>query len=754
MTGVHRTCHLPPATCHCSERSIARLTVAVLLLCLATETDGFASDDTPTYIKYAPIEFTFFTGLTNPGTGQPFTETDASPNNPWLDYRLDVELTDPAMTTYHVAGFYAGNGADAKYGPVGSTGSVWKARFAAFGNNAAGTWSYTAKLRYGAGVNIDPPLPLSGMEVWPLGGSGGTGTFNVVNPSAIEPEFLRLGFLRANGVDRYLQHDASPAQYFLKTGSGGPENFLGYHEFTGYAQQGMALCGSCSDCSGSNNVPPSGHIFAMHVADWLIGDASWGGPAVRKGKGIVGALNYLSSKGINSIFFMPMNLGGDGRDVFPFVTLGNNICSPSPADLVFHYSVARMAEWNVVFEHAMRKSILLEFVLAEREWGNIHWLGGSVAAGGVAMSPERKLFLKQMVAMFGHNPAIKWNLCEENVLYSAGNSPGQFNEVELEALAGWIRAWDRYQHPIGVHLDANTILTYKVMLDQNRAGWLDSTSLQVHGESSAMTGKTQSTHYGYVPLQARLLVDGHANSTRSVVVDVDENGSGGYGAAPDMHPLMTPAWEADATDRRRRVLYDVLFAGANLSWYYGYHLPQHGGGDIALENFRTRDFLFGYTGWARKIMLYPDTNGNTTSYVSMRAWDSILTPGCGTAPSAWDLRIAPITGEGFGPTLDGLDIDACDPEFGRPRVFAMQDGRVLVHYPSSTYGYGTLDLTLARSPGATYTYTSIWYSPTTGNFVPPRTLISSGYSSHVPPAPVWGAMQPSEDVVYLIEVNQ
>jgi hypothetical protein len=663
------------------------------------------------------------------------------------------------MTQYHVAGFYAGDGVDVRDHPVGTTGSTWKARFAAFGPNAAsgsGIWTYTAILSQGADVNIDAPMPLTGTPVWPPSGSGlGSGTFKIVNPSAIEPPFLRYGFLRANGVDPYFQHDSSEEQYFLKTGSGGPENFLAYYEFTGTANHGVGQCG-CSDCTGNTQTPIGGHVYNNHFPDWTSGDPTWAGIGVEKGKNIIGALNYLSSLDINSIFFMPMNLAGDGRDVFPFVTLGTNMCTPVPADLVFHYSVPRMAEWNLVFEHAMRKSILLEFVLAEREIGNIDWLGGSADTGGVALSRERKLYLKQMVAMFGHNPAVKWNLCEENDLISAGTTGGQFDEVELEALANWIRSWDIYEHPIGVHTVANSIQQYRVMLDQNRATWLDVTSLQVHGENNNNNppGATESTFYGYAPQQARILVETHPNSTHAVVVDVDENGSGGRGAAPEAVAMQFPSWEADATDRRRRILYDVLFAGANLSWYYGYHDVSVGGGDISLEDFSTRTDLFRYTKFARQIMLYPDVGGSTATFVGMHAWDDLVS-GCSGLPPGADLLTAPVMGGGFGSGSQGLDMGACSGEFGRPRVFAKENVRILVHYPDITQGFGTIDLSFGGPPSADFSASSVWFDPRDGSFVPPRTLIQTNFSLHTPPAPQWPTTAtPSDDLVYFIEVHQ
>ena len=43
------------------------------------------------------------------------------------------------------------------------------------------------------------------------------------------------------------------------------------------------------------------HHYQPHVEDWRPGDPTWEGG---KGKGIIGALNYLASKGMNSVYFL------------------------------------------------------------------------------------------------------------------------------------------------------------------------------------------------------------------------------------------------------------------------------------------------------------------------------------------------------------------------------------------------------------------------------------------------------------------
>ena len=55
------------------------------------------------------------------------------------------------------------------------------------------------------------------------------------------------------------------------------------------------------------------HKYEPHIADWLEGNPTWQNG---KGKGIIGAANYLHSAGVNSVYMLTMNIMGDGNDVW------------------------------------------------------------------------------------------------------------------------------------------------------------------------------------------------------------------------------------------------------------------------------------------------------------------------------------------------------------------------------------------------------------------------------------------------------
>src|SRR6185295_5453945 len=82
--------------------------------------------------------------------------------------------------------------------------------------------------------------------------------------------------------------------YFIKAGSNIPETFLEYNDFDG---------------------TPQNLDYSNHVTDWRTGDPTWMGG---KGKGIIGALNYLSGLGVNGMYFLTMNAYGDGKKAYPW----------------------------------------------------------------------------------------------------------------------------------------------------------------------------------------------------------------------------------------------------------------------------------------------------------------------------------------------------------------------------------------------------------------------------------------------------
>src|SRR5690606_3607719 len=96
------------------------------------------------------------------------------------------------------------------------------------------------------------------------------------------------------------------------------------------------------------------HRYASHAKDWRSGDPTWKGG---KGRAIIGAVNYLAAKKMNSLYFLTMNVAGDGDDVFPWTAKSER----------YRYDVSKLAQWEVVFEHMEELGIHLHMVTQEQE---------------------------------------------------------------------------------------------------------------------------------------------------------------------------------------------------------------------------------------------------------------------------------------------------------------------------------------------------------------------------------------------------
>ncbi|MEO0421580.1 MAG: DUF5060 domain-containing protein [Pseudomonadota bacterium] len=487
--------------------------VALVLLSLGTGL-AHAAQISGSLITWHPLTVDF--------VGPEANERDDAPN-PFLDYRLTVEWTGPDGQLISVPGFFAGDGSG------GATGDVWRVRFAP---EAPGTWQYTARFRSGEEVAISLD-PQAGEATGPDGETGS------VDIAPIDPDasgFLPWGRLEYVG-EHYPKFRDGP--YWLKGGVDSPENFLGYAGFHNTEDQGGINSGFL-------------HEYAPHRQDFSPGDPEFfNEQSGVDSEGIIGALNYLASAKVNSIYFLPMNLGGDGQETYPFV---------GPADDRFdktHYDIRKLYEWNLVLNHAQEQGISPHFVLAETESPNEQWLDDGT------LGVERKLYYRELIARFAYLLTGKWNLSEEN----------DYNVSALREFADYLRALDWSGKHIAVHTKPNNFRDYDEIVGEDR---FDATSIQ------------------YAPDQAGDHVETWRQNSAAVgrpwILDMDENNPAGSGLNDE-----------NAEDLRKRVLYDVYFSGGAIEWYFGYHdLPL--GGDMRTEDFRTRAEMYDYMWYARRFL--------------------------------------------------------------------------------------------------------------------------------------------------------
>lgn len=461
--------------------------------------------------KWQPLNIDF--------QGPLLDESSESPN-PFLDYRLTVTFTSPSGRSTQVPGFFAGDGNG------GGRGQVWRARFAA---DEVGRWSYRAELRSGREVAIsldNNPGSQAGLE-------GASGQFDIQSISSNAQGFLKLGRLEYVGK-HYMKFRDGP--YWIKGGTDSPENLLGFAGIDGTVDQGGNESGFL-------------HNFNEHRSDWNTGDPLFSNSSSGvDSRGLIGALNYLGEQGVNSVYFLPMNLGGDGQETYPFTG-----ASRSRFDNT-HYDISKLYQWNEVLAHAQKQGVALNIVLSETEPANEQWLDNG------ALGVERKLFFRELIARFGYLLAVKWNLGEEN----------DYPLVELQKHAVYIQALDWSDKPIAVHTHINQFFRYGELVGDNR---FSASSIQ------------------YDPQFAGQFVEqwraNSANAGHPWVLDMDEN-TNGLGSEGE-------------NERRKEILYDVFFSGGNIEWYFGSQ-PLPLGGDTTAGNFRLREAMWRQMRIAREMM--------------------------------------------------------------------------------------------------------------------------------------------------------
>ncbi|MDF1823555.1 MAG: DUF5060 domain-containing protein [Verrucomicrobiales bacterium] len=461
-------------------------------------------------------------------------ETDTDPN-PFTEIELTVQFTHASgKPTYRVPGYFAADGKAAE--TSATSGTKWRAHLSP---DLPGKWSYEIQFRKTNGEA--------------LVGDGRRGSFEIEPSDKSGRDFRGRGRLTYIG-ERYLQF-AGDKTRFLKAGPDAPETLLAYTDFDGTV---------------ANN-PKKGPLktWERHLQDWNEGDPTWQG---EKGKGLIGALNYLAAKGLNSFSFLPYNAGGDGDNVWPFISRNEK----------FHYDCSKLDQWGIVFDHATENGLYLHFKLQETEnddnrRGHREEKTTDVPTSldGGDTGPERKLYLRELIARYSHHLALNWNLGEENT-----QSPEQ-----VKAMAEFIRQTDPYGHLIVIH-------TFP--------GQQDKVYPPLLGGQSALTGASLQNPWDEVHRRTAKWLKASTDSGNPWVVANDEQNPADLGVPPD------PGYEGfdgkarykdnrrnyDLHDIRRETLWGNLIAGgAGVEYYFGYRLPQN---DLLCEDFRSRDLSWDY----------------------------------------------------------------------------------------------------------------------------------------------------------------
>lgn len=499
-------------------------------------------------------------------------ETDVEPN-PFMDLAFNVTFThESGAPSYTIPGHFAADGNASE--TSADSGSLWRAHLSP---DKSGKWTYTTSFTQGKHAALDSGgEPMSDFH-------GKAGSFQIA------PTDKKGRDLRAHGrlsyVGKHHLQFAGSKQYFLKAGPDSPENFLGYSDF---------------DATQSAKKGRKAKTWKDHVQDWREGDPTW---KDGKGKGMIGALNYLAGKGCNAFSFLTYNAGGDGDDVWPFIE----------RNAKFHYDCSKLDQWGMVFDHAANNGIYCHFKLQETE--NDDNRGGDkkkeqtieTSLDGGKLGPERKLYLREMISRYGHLLALNWNLGEENT---------QTTE-EQQAMIDYIAKTDAYQHLRVLH-------TYP--------GQQSKVYPPLLGDKSKLTGLSLQQKWDRAHSETLKWVKQSAGANKPWVVAFDEQGPASHGVpadpgydgrdgvAEEKNPDgkesegYVKAEAYTMHDIRKGTLWGNLMAGgAGVEYYFGYKQPEN---DVGGEDYRSRDQSWDFCGIAldffreNQIPFHEMTNAN------------------------------------------------------------------------------------------------------------------------------------------------
>ena len=468
--------------------------------------------------------------------------------NPFTDYRMSATFTQKDLS-FTVPGYFAADGNAAE--SSATSGNRWRCHFSP---PTDGNWNYSISFVSGKNVAIDDAADSSPVAAC----DGKQGSFVIKGES--KPMFgdqNYSGMLLPKGTHLMFAGSGRP---FYKVGPDAPETLLAFRGFDGTI----------------TTIPKKGPLknYAKHVSDASETAPMWKGG---KGKGLLGAINYLHGKGLNALSFLTYNVDGDGGNVWPHVSATDKM----------HFDCSKLDQWGVVFGHAQSRHMLLHFKLQETEnddWRGVNAENEKQVAGALdrgKLGPQRKLYLRELVARFGHFNMLEWNLGEENTQ----------SFEEQKAMADYIASIDAYGHNIVLH-------TYPQQQDQKYEPWLG---------KAPLTGVSLQNMWNQVHRRTLLWVRKAKRDGRPWVVANDEQGQADQGVPPDPGyagfegtVTMKNGKSYDLHDIRKQTLWgNIMAGGAGVMYYFGYKLPEN---DLQMEDFRSRDRTWDYCRIAKDFL--------------------------------------------------------------------------------------------------------------------------------------------------------
>ncbi len=471
----------------------------------------------------------------------PITSTkETAAENPFLDYKLQVEFTN-GNRKFSVPGYYAADGNSAE--TSASSGGIWRVKFTPA---QPGDWKYRISFKKGNNIAISEDM-YSGTAIEPHHGK--VGTLKVLPFKSDAAFFSKRGRLQYHESGYFHTENGQP---LLKIGTNSPENFLAY-----------------ADIDSTYSYDPEKDYLKTwdpHIKDWKEGDPTWQNG---KGKGIIGALNYLASKKMNVVYALTLNIEGDSKDIWPFL-------SHNKKDFL-RYDVSKLAQWDIIFSHAESLGVILQLVTQEKENELILDDGNT--------NIERKLYYRELVARFAHHKNIIWNMGEEN-----GSAPwwqhGQSDQQRFSMIR-YIKDADPYKNPVVIHTLPEEEMREPILTKLIGFEKLDGISMQI--------GNITDIHR-----DLKKWIALSKQSEKPWIVSMDEIGPWHTGTPKDANNKRIDSLRAN-------VLWSTLIAGgAGVEWYFGWRESPN---DLNAEDWRSRSKVWDQSAIAKmffETLPYPE----------------------------------------------------------------------------------------------------------------------------------------------------
>ena len=195
------------------------------------------------------------------------------------------------------------------------------------------------------------------------------------------------------------------------------------------------------------------------------------------------------------------------------------------------------------------------------------------------MGWDRKLYYRELIARFGHNLALNWNLGEENT---------QTTEEQIRRVCNTL-----------LRLTRTRIIECCTPTQKQQ----DSTFTTPFIGRSELTGLSlQNSHIRDTHHQTAKWVKKSNQSQVPWVVAFDESGSAAHGQCPDLGYQGFDGRDSDGKmtytehEVRHQTLWGTLMAGgAGVEYYFGYKYPEN---DLKCEDWRSRDRSWDYCRFA------------------------------------------------------------------------------------------------------------------------------------------------------------